>query len=132
MRSAQDRGGINLGTSQWRWDTVGRHGEGEMILGEFYVDLDALQDAASGINTTLDAMATKKVSDIDAPKDAFGHDELATAVLDFCDRWNIGVENLAKDGAEVSDRLNQCVKRYQAAEVANQTNLNRAIQNEGS
>jgi uncharacterized protein YPO0396 len=82
----------------------------------FSVDLDALRKAASGISTTLDAMATKKVSDIDAPEDAFGHDELASAVVDFCDRWNIGVSHLASDGAEVSDRLNRCVKNYEAAE----------------
>ncbi|MEV7732413.1 MULTISPECIES: hypothetical protein [unclassified Streptomyces] len=82
----------------------------------FSVDLDALRKAASGISTTLDAMATKKVSDIDAPKDAFGHDELAGAVVDFTDRWNIGVSHLATDGAEVSDRLNHCVQSYEAAE----------------
>lgn len=82
----------------------------------FSVDLGALRKAASGISTTLDAMATKKVSDIDAPKDAFGHDELASAVVDFCDRWNIGVSHLASDGGEVSDRLNHCVKSYEAAE----------------
>ncbi|GCD44274.1 hypothetical protein GKJPGBOP_03967 [Streptomyces paromomycinus] len=82
----------------------------------FSVDLDALREAASGIRTTLDAMATKKVSDIDAPKEAFGHDALASAVVDFCDRWNIGVSHLASDGAEVSDRLNHCVKSYERAE----------------
>ncbi|KWT62481.1 hypothetical protein ADL21_07825 [Streptomyces albus subsp. albus] len=82
----------------------------------FSVDLDALREAASGIRTTMDAMATKKVSDIDAPKDAFGHDELASAVVDFCDRWDIGVSHLASDGAEVSDRLNHCVKSYEKAE----------------
>ncbi|MFD5734296.1 hypothetical protein ACFWIY_15865 [Streptomyces sioyaensis] len=82
----------------------------------FFVDLEALRKAASGISTILDAMATKKVSDIDAPKDDFGHDELAAAVVDFCDRWNIGVSHLASDGAEVSERLNHCVKSYEKAE----------------
>ncbi|MEU6352867.1 hypothetical protein ABZ896_26670 [Streptomyces sp. NPDC047072] len=61
-------------------------------------------------------MATKKVSDIDASKGDFGHDELASAVGDFCDRWNIGVSHLASDGAEVTDRLNRCVANYEAAE----------------
>ncbi|MFJ8357168.1 hypothetical protein [Streptomyces sp. NPDC093984] len=61
-------------------------------------------------------MATKKVSDIDAPKDAFGHEELAAAIADFCDRWNGGVSHLASDGAQVTDRLNHCVKSYEAAE----------------
>ncbi|MFI0544425.1 hypothetical protein RKD19_003638 [Streptomyces canus] len=82
----------------------------------FSVDLGALRKAASGISTTLDAMATKKVSDIDVPKGDFGHDELASAIVDFTDRWNIGVSHLASDGTEVSDRLNRCVKNYEAAE----------------
>ncbi|WP_411121343.1 hypothetical protein [Streptomyces sp. x-19] len=91
-------------------------GRALIMQGGFSVDLDALRKAASGIRTTLDAMATKKVSDIDAPKDDFGHDELASAVADFCDRWNIGVSHLASDGAEVSDRLDHCVKSYEKAE----------------
>jgi len=82
----------------------------------FSVDLGALRKAASGISTTLDAMATKQVSDIDVPKGDFGHDELASAIVDFTDRWNIGVSHLASDGSEVSDRLNRCVQNYEAAE----------------
>ncbi|MFF9480644.1 hypothetical protein [Streptomyces sp. NPDC014733] len=61
-------------------------------------------------------MATKKVSEVDASKGDFGHDELAAAVSDFCDRWDIGVSHLASDGAEISDRLNHCVKNYERAE----------------
>ena len=67
----------------------------------FYVDFGALHDAAEGITDTLDAMATKKVSDIDAPRSAFGHDGLAGTVADFCDRWEIGVEHLTKDAEAV-------------------------------
>jgi len=82
----------------------------------FSVDLEALRRAAEGVTDTLDAMATKKVSDIDATKSAFGHDKLAGTVSDFCDRWNIGVEHLAKDGQEVVDRLNASVAAYSHVE----------------
>lgn len=78
----------------------------------FAVDLAALRNAAEGVTDVLDAMATKKVSDIDADKSAFGHDGLAGTVSDFCDRWNIGVEHMAKDGQEVVGRLNACVQAY--------------------
>lgn len=61
------------------------------MSGGFYVDFTALREAAEGVN--LNAMATRKVSDIDAPKVAFGHDGLAGVVGDFCDRWEIGVEH---------------------------------------
>lgn len=118
-------------TCQGGWGYCWAHGKGEKVLAEFYVDLEALENAASGINTTLDAMATKKVSDIDAPAESFGHEGLASAISEFCDRWNIGVENLASDGSEVSDRLNRCVKRYQATEIATQIHLQRAAQDAG-
>ena len=78
----------------------------------FYVDFGALHDAAEGITDTLDAMATKKVSDIDAPRSAFGHDGLAGTVADFCDRWEIGVEHLTKDAEAVVGRLNDAVGAY--------------------
>ncbi|HZM80861.1 MAG TPA: hypothetical protein VFC19_34495 [Candidatus Limnocylindrales bacterium] len=78
----------------------------------FSVDLNALRKAAEGILDTLNAMATKQVSDIDADKSAFGHGGLADTVADFCDRWNIGVTHLAKDGQEIIDRLIVCVNAY--------------------
>jgi len=89
----------------------------------FSVDLDALRRAAEGVTDTLDAMATKKVSDIDATKSAFGHDGLADTVSDFCDRWNIGVEHLAKDGQEIVDQLNACVQAYSHVERVVHGNL---------
>ena len=82
----------------------------------FAVDLGALRNAADGVTDTINAMATKKVSDIDAAKSAFGHDRLADTVSDFCDRWNIGVEHLAKDGLEIVDRLNACLQAYSHVE----------------
>jgi hypothetical protein len=78
----------------------------------FYVDLGALTKATEGVTDTINAMATKKVSDIDAPKDAFGHDGLADTVGSFCERWQIGVENLIKDAQEVAQRLNDSLNAY--------------------
>jgi hypothetical protein len=82
----------------------------------FYVDFGALQKAAEGVTDTLDAMATRSVNDIDAPKSAFGHDRLGDTVADFCDRWEIGIEHLARDAQEVADRLTLSVKVYLHAE----------------
>ncbi|MBP0451291.1 hypothetical protein J5Y04_17325 [Kitasatospora sp. RG8] len=78
----------------------------------FSVDLGALDDAASGITDTLAKLQFKKVSDLDPQKEDFGHDHLAGVVEKFCTRWEIGVENLAKDAQEVSKRLNASVKAY--------------------
>lgn len=73
----------------------------------FYVDFAALQQAAEGVTDVLSAMATKQVSDIDAPRPAFGHDSLGDKVADFCDRWNIGVGHLASDAHEVADQASR-------------------------
>lgn len=79
----------------------------------FHVDLAALKGAAEGINGVLDQVSRRKVSDIDCAPEAVGHGRLSEVVADFCDRWSIGVENLAKDAQEVSGRLTECVKSYE-------------------
>jgi hypothetical protein len=94
----------------------------------YYVDFGALRKAADGVTETINAMATKKVSDIDAPKAAFGHDGLANVVHDFCDRWEIGVEHLTKDGGEIAGRLNYCVQNYQRAETKTQLSVEGILQ----
>ncbi|MFD0272745.1 hypothetical protein ACFVHB_02400 [Kitasatospora sp. NPDC127111] len=78
----------------------------------FKVDLGALEAAASGITDTLAKLQFKKVSDLDPNKDDIGHGHLADVLEKFCTRWEIGVENLAKDGQSVAKRLNASVKAY--------------------
>jgi hypothetical protein len=80
----------------------------------FRVDLEALQQAADGVNGTLDQLSEHKVSDID--RSAFGHDHLGDTVADFGDRWQRGVENLAKDGREIAGRLTDSVRTYRKVE----------------
>ena len=79
----------------------------------FRVDLGALKDAADGVSGTLDQVRTRKVSDIDCDKAAVGHGRLADTISDFCDRWSLGVDNLATDAQEIADRLTDCVKAYE-------------------
>lgn len=94
----------------------------------FSVDFGALQKAAEGVTDTLGAMATRKVSDIDAPKQAFGHDRLADTVADFCDRWELGVEHLTKDAAAFADQLNASVTAYLHADAAVQKTFDGIVQ----
>lgn len=84
----------------------------------FSVDLDALQPAVDGVEDTLAAMATRKVSDIDVPVEAFGHDRLGKTVSDFCERWQIGVGHLGSDGREIVDRLRASLRNYQSVDRA--------------
>ena len=78
----------------------------------FRVDLGALEDAAIGINTTLNDLKAKRIDDLDGRKADYGHDKLAETIADFCDRWELGVEHLATDGQEVASRLSHSVLAY--------------------
>jgi len=78
----------------------------------------ALEDAAIGINTTLNELKAKRIDDLDGRKADYGHDKLAETIADFCDRWELGVEHLATDGQEVATRLSQSVQAYLKVVVA--------------
>jgi hypothetical protein len=78
----------------------------------FRVDLGALEDAAEGINTTLNDLTAARVDGLDGRSADYGHGHLADVVADFCDRWELGVEHLATDGQEVATRLSQSVQDY--------------------
>jgi hypothetical protein len=84
----------------------------------FSVDLTALESASAGINMTLEELSVARIDSLDGDPGAYGDDELAGAVADFCDRWETGVEHLAVDGQEVADRLNHCVKAYRQVDTA--------------
>jgi hypothetical protein len=87
-------------------------------MGGFKVDLGALTNASQGIDGVLYDVANNKVTDIKIDKSAVGHDRLASSVSDFCDRWDRGVNNLAKDGQAGADRLRANVAEYDKAERA--------------
>ncbi|MFG2399171.1 hypothetical protein [Streptomyces lydicus] len=86
-------------------------------MGEHYqVDLVALEKAATGVNGTLDQIRIKKVSDIAHEETEVGHQQLASTLSDFLDRWQRGVDNLAKDGQEIATRLTATVNAYHRVE----------------
>jgi hypothetical protein len=84
----------------------------------FSVDLGALEEAATGVNFTINAIRKTRVDKLAGQTDDYGHDHLAKTVKDFCDRWEIGIEHLAKDGIEIAQRLTDGVRDYVAADKA--------------
>ncbi|TDD48997.1 hypothetical protein E1288_20980 [Saccharopolyspora elongata] len=102
-----------------------------MLVDGFRVDLTALTHASEGVRDTINAMNRRKVSDIDSPADAFGHDRLATTVADFCDRWNEGVSNLTEDAKEISGRLDHCVQAYRHTDEAARAHFEGILQRAG-
>ncbi len=75
------------------------------MAGDYHVDLQALTEAASGVNATLDQTCVQKVSAIPHDESAIGHRALASTLSDFLGRWQRGVDNLAKDGEQIATRL---------------------------
>jgi hypothetical protein len=87
-------------------------------MGGFRVDLGALESAAEGIDTVLYDLQSRRVSDLKPAGDDVGHGPLADLLADFCDRWELGVENLAKDGQAIAVRLSQAVANYLKVDTA--------------
>lgn len=86
-------------------------------MGEHYqVDLEALEKAATGVNGTLDQISIKKVSDIEHDEAEVGHEQLASTLSDYLERWQRGVDNLAKDGRQIATRLTANVNAYRRVE----------------
>jgi hypothetical protein len=88
------------------------------MSGGFRVDIAALEKASTGVNDILLDLQNKKVSDIGAAKADYGHDGLAGVVNDFCGRWEIGVEHLAKDTSQIANRLALSAQAYVRQEHA--------------
>lgn len=97
----------------------------------FSVDLAALEQAAAGVNGTLDELSQQSVSDIPHDSSAIGHERLASTVTDFCDRWQRGVSNLAIDGREIAARLTANMNAYQKADQRVRDKVNSIFQGTG-
>ena len=89
----------------------------------FHVDLNALAQASDGVNQTLSQLARHRVDTIDGEGTVAGHDRLAETIRDFCDRWQLGVTNLAKDGHAIAAQLAHCVETYQKVDQTAQEHL---------
>lgn len=89
-----------------------------VTTGGYRVDLTALTQAAQGITDTVNDVTGGNVTEIVGDQGALGHDHLASTLSDFCSRWQIGVQNLAKDGRTIAGRLTNSVVAYQKTEQA--------------
>jgi hypothetical protein len=86
------------------------------MAGGFRVDLSALEQAAAGVNGTLEEVSQRSVGEIPHDASAIGHQGLADTLSDFLDRWQRGVDNLATDGQQIASRLTANVNAYRKVE----------------
>lgn len=84
----------------------------------FSIDLNAMGEAVSGVNGTLDEVQAHNVAAANCASSAYGHDALASTMADFCDRWQLGVTNLASDVQQIVTQLNQNMQAYELADTS--------------
>lgn len=82
----------------------------------FRVDLTTLDDAAAGVNGTIDMASRQQVDEIPFEQSAVGNDQLAGSVSDFLSGWQRGVNNLAEDGRQITTRLTASANAYRKAD----------------
>ena len=98
----------------------------------FRVDIRALVEAAEGVNGVILDLKDNKVSDIGGPKADYGNGTLAGTVSDFCNRWEIGVQNLTNDASQVAGRLALSATTYARAERKNVALVSGILRGSGS
>lgn len=97
----------------------------------FRVDVGALRHASDGIDGVLQDVRAENVTAIDPGVTAFGHTRLASSLAGFCDRWQLGVDNLATDGQEIAGRLRVSMNAYEQFERAAKQRLDSILQGTG-
>ena len=79
----------------------------------------------------MQEVQAQQVNGIDPDSSAVGHDKLAGALSDFTDRWQRGVDNLAKDGQEIAARLRDSVAAYEKVERDTKQRLDAFLEGTG-
>ncbi|NHC12939.1 hypothetical protein [Motilibacter deserti] len=79
---------------------------------DFEVDLQSLAAAAQGVAETVQLFKDKDVEDLVPGEAALGSDVVWSAVEEFKDRWERGMNNLVGDVEEMGGRLGQVATNY--------------------
>lgn len=91
----------------------------------FHVDVEALKNAGLGAADLMGLLESHRVEDIDCDADAVGHEGLGAALASFCERWQVGVKNLTKDGQVLSRNLIDTAGAYLEVDHKVAANLER-------
>ncbi|WP_433031377.1 hypothetical protein [Actinomycetospora sp. CA-053990] len=85
-------------------------------MADVRVVLQALLDAAHGVEAVMDELAAHDVGDLATTPGTFGHDDLEVVTADFCARWSYGLANLTDDGNALARGLEEAAAGYADAE----------------
>lgn len=83
---------------------------------DYEVDLQSLGAAAQGLNDSLQLMKDNDVEDLVPSEDSLGSDVVWSAVDEFKNRWEEGLNNLMHDVEEMAGRLGKIAMNYYEAD----------------
>jgi hypothetical protein len=79
---------------------------------DFEVDLASLGQAAQGLSDTVQLFKDKDVEDLVPSEEALGSSVVWSAVAEFKDRWEEGMNNLVHDVEEMAGRIGKIALNY--------------------
>jgi hypothetical protein len=85
---------------------------------QFHVDIPALEEAATGIATSVQGQHDFQLDRLPGRAEMYGDAELSEALGGFCDRWSDGLDILTKDALAISDALARVATAYRATDEA--------------
>lgn len=85
---------------------------------DFEVDLESIGKAAQGLAETVQLFKDNDVEDLVPSEGDLGSDVVWSAVEEFKNRWEEGVNNLCQDVEEMSGRLGKIAMNYFEADKA--------------
>ena len=83
---------------------------------DYEVDLESLGKAAQGLADTVQLFKDKDVEDLVPGEGDLGSSVVWSAVEEFKNRWEEGVNNLCKDVEEMAGRLGKIAMNYYEAD----------------
>lgn len=90
---------------------------------DFEVDLQSLVKAAQGTAETVQLFKDNDVEDLVPSEGSLGSDVVWSAVEEFKDRWEEGMNNLVSDVEEMAGRLGKIAMNYAEFDKAGHTTL---------
>ncbi|CAM3783968.1 hypothetical protein [Smaragdicoccus niigatensis] len=89
----------------------------------FRVDVTALEDAAAGIDHSVESQDSFELRELCGPPALYGHDRVHSEFQSFCARWSDGLDLLTDDASKVSAALTRAAQGYRKADQNNGEHL---------
>lgn len=84
----------------------------------FHVDVEKVEEAASGIHRSVSDQANFALRGLCGDTQLYGHGGIHDALMNFCVRWSDGLDTLTGDADAIGDVLGRVAQAYRAADGA--------------